>query len=93
MATYKTEDLLNLCRAGVPLMNTAVAQAVSELSSYIVFASLLDYDTELPEELESRVVFLRGVQNDPASYPQDIFPVDEEEFVEVLEDPEPPRTA
>jgi len=89
MATHKTEDLLNLCRNARLRQNEKVETAISELSSYIVFASLLEYESELPEELESRVEFLRDVQANPDQYPQDIFPEEDDLFIEVPEDDGP----
>lgn len=81
MAKYSTNSLLDLCRFGISLKNEQTDTAARELASYIVFASVLDYETNLPEELESRMSTLVDAKTDleqgTGKYPRDMF--DEEE--------------
>lgn len=83
MASFSTNSLLDLCRVGISLKNEQTDTAARELSSYIVFSSLLEYKTNLPPELIERVVLLNDAVADHAisgsKYPQDLF--DEEEQV------------
>lgn len=72
-----TNALLDLCRFGIGLKNEATDTAARELSSYIVFHSLLETNSTIPKELYSRVELLQKAVQNPADYPQDIFDEDE----------------
>jgi hypothetical protein len=74
--SYKTNHLLDLCRIGKATKNDVADTAATELCSYIVFASLMLFDTTLPEVLLSRVDVLNNVVANPHEYPKDM--VDEE---------------
>lgn len=82
MAKYSTNSLLDLCRFGISMKNEQVDTAAREVTSYIVFASVLEYETNLPEELESRLVLLReavtDVEQATGKFPQDMFEEGEE---------------
>lgn len=88
MSNFSTNALLDLCRFGVSLKNEQADTAANELCSYIVFASLMDEVTELPEILLERVTILQDAKVHPELYPQDMF--DEEVPVEPEPAPEPP---
>ena len=91
MAKYSTNSLLDLCRFGISLKNEQADTAARELASYIVFASVLDFETNLPQELESRLSLLQDARADHeqglGKYPQDMF--DEVQAPEVVADETP----
>lgn len=68
MSTYSTNYLLDLCRNGIMLKNESTDTAANELASYIVFSSLMDDDTNVPDELEPRVLLLITAKNNPAEF-------------------------
>jgi hypothetical protein len=90
MAVYPTNSLLDLCRDGVSTLNEKADQAAREVSSYIVFASLLKHETVLPIELEPSLDVLVDVKKNPANYSQDMFEEDEEPAVDDVSPEEPP---
>lgn len=89
MAKYSTNSLLDLCRFGISLKNEQTDTAAREMASYIVFASVLEHETDLPEELEPRLSLLQDAvidnQHGTGKYPQDMF--DEDEEPEVADTP------
>jgi hypothetical protein len=86
MAVYSTNKLLDLCRNGVALKNEKTDTAAREVCSYIVFAYLLEHETNLPTELESRLDILIDAEKNPAGYPKDILEEAEIEVTEPFDD-------
>ena len=93
MSKFLTNSLLTSCRFGIASKNQVATDAAKSLSSYIVFASLLDVDTVLPEELESRLKILLDVELHPEKYPQDIVEEVEEQEYEQSPPDGPPEVA
>jgi len=75
MSLISTNSLLDLCRHGIKTKNESVILAASELSSWIVFKSLLEHTTEISIEMKKRVDLLADSFHHPEKYPVDVVPV------------------
>jgi hypothetical protein len=85
-----TNALLDLCRFGIGTKNEKADTAARELSSYIVFHSLMEETSTIPKELYDRIKLLQQAVQNPADFPQDIF---EEEDAETGPSDETPSAA
>lgn len=71
---HKTNTLMDMCRHGIRSENDQVTTAAQELSSFILFAGIMDFEVDIPEILLPNVATLVDYTTHKDRYPKDMEP-------------------
>lgn len=72
MLHKKTNAVMDLCRHGIVSKNDQIRTAAQELSSFVMYASIMLFDTDIPDILVPNYEVLVDFINNPENYPDDI---------------------